>query len=353
MKTPSATPLSPLGPVAAAWALALVAGCATGVVAPTEDACARAVDDPVRFAFYAFFEPVSYSADPDPGSPGFGNHRGYEADLVTALEAMDERLVFARRPVAAWSDVWLRAATPAFDVVGGGVTILESRTLDHEGRRAVAFTSGHIAFRQSLLTRAADAERLASYDSLTRDVRVGVLRGTTGEARLLRITGIANRDGALLAGTRVETPAGAVVADGTSRYAITAAVASLELKGRERIVPPDPGMPQVVYLGDESGEEELLSALRDGAVDAVARGEVGNGEAARASDGAFRIAALDTLKEYGGFALDASDEGLLTCLDERIDWLTDERRVGYAQWRADPGVFLDRAGSWARRDEGS
>ena len=54
--------------------------------------------------------------------------------------------------------------------------------------------AGHIAFRQSLLVKSQDAERFASYDNLTSDVRVGVLRGTTGEAQLLRITGIANGD---------------------------------------------------------------------------------------------------------------------------------------------------------------
>ena len=33
----------------------------------------------LRYGFYARFEPVSYSADPD---------RGYEADLLTALKAL-------------------------------------------------------------------------------------------------------------------------------------------------------------------------------------------------------------------------------------------------------------------------
>ena len=57
-------------------------------------------------------------------------------------------------------------------------------------------------FRQSLLVRAEDAERIQDYTDLTRDVRVGVLRGTTGEARLLQITGIVDANGVVAAGTR-------------------------------------------------------------------------------------------------------------------------------------------------------
>ena len=78
------------------------------------------------------------------------------------------------------------------DIAGGGITILESRTRNAAGEVAVAFTSSHIAFRQSLLVRAADAERLSTHEGLTREVRVGVLRGTTGEARLLQITRLAD-----------------------------------------------------------------------------------------------------------------------------------------------------------------
>ncbi len=329
--------------------LALASACRDGVVDPVPGVCAAANGGPIRFGFYAFFAPVSHSEDADPDSPGFAEHAGYEADLLTAFEAMEPRgTAFMRKPVADWPDIWLLTATPDFDMAGGGITILESRTIDASGERAVEFTSGHIAFRQSLLVRFRDAERLGSYDSLSSEVRVGVLRGSTGEARLLQITGLTNEDGILASGTSIETPRGVVVADGTARYTITAASASAELEGRTRIYPPSDAMPQVVYLGDGSGERELLAALRTGMIDAVAQVEVGNGEAARASEGAFAVAVVDSLAEYGGFALDADDGELLACIDERLDWLTDQRRIGYAEWRKDPGVFLSRAALWNR-----
>ena len=202
---------------------------------------------------------------------------GYEADLLTALESIEGAgFSFDRRAIAEWPDIWLKSATDEFDVVGGGITILDSRTRNADGNAAVAFTNGHIAFRQSLLVRAADAAWITSHADLTGAVRVGALAGTTGEARLLQLTGLADADGVLVVGTRVDTDAGEVVADGSADYFITSAGVSPGLEGRRHLYPPDDTMPQVVYLGDELGETELLATLKNGEIDAIARGEVGN-----------------------------------------------------------------------------
>ena len=301
----------------------------------------------LRVGFYAFFEPVSYSADPDPNAPGFQEHRGYEADLLTALEALDGAgLSFIRHPIQPWDDIWLTPTGDDIDMVGGGITILDSRTRNAAGAQVVRFTSGHIAFRQSLLVRAGQADRFSSYDRLTSRHRVGALAGTTGEARLLELTGLVDSAGVLAAGTRVHTRSGMVIADGSAAYVITAASVSPGLEGRQRLEPPAPDMPQVVYLGEESGEMELLQALRDGRIDALARGEIGNRDAVHASGDAFEIAALDAEVEYGGFALAADAGELAACIDAKIDWLTDNRRIGYAEWRTDPSVFLRRAETW-------
>ena len=329
-------------------AFATMSWACAGAVRPQATPCPP-VDGPLSFAFYAFFEPVSYSASTDSGSPGFREHMGYEAELLSALEEMPGSPSFARQPIAEWPGVWLLPRTPEFDVAGGGITILDSRTRDETGEPVVAFTSGHIAFRQSLLVRIEDAERLSAYDQLTNDIRVGVLPGTTGETRLLEVTGFVDDAGVLRQGTRVETLAGPVVADGTVSFTITAAFVSPRLQARLRLVPPAVAMPEVVYLGRETGEGELLRSLENGSIDAVARGEIGNGEAARASGGAFVVSVRDSLAEYGGFTVNAANRDLLACLNERIDWLTDHRRIGYSEWRADPSVFRRRAVNW--RDE--
>ncbi|MCY3822288.1 MAG: transporter substrate-binding domain-containing protein [Nitrospinae bacterium] len=300
----------------------------------------------LKFGFYAFFKPLSYSADANPESAGFHVHQGYEADLLNALEAMKGAgLAFSRRGIGTWKNIWLRAAGPQYDMVGGGITILASRTLDAAGGKAVVFTSGHVAFRQSLLVRAGDAGRIRGHGDLG-GARVGVLAGTTGEARLLALTDLANSAGVLAAGARVRTPRGEALADGSAAYAIRASGASPLLAGRTSIEPPSADMPRVVYLGAKLGETEFLAALREGRVDAVARGEIGNRDAAHASGGAFAVTALDPEAEYGGFALAARDAALAACISRKLEWLTDGRRIGYRQWRADPSVFMRRARMW-------
>ena len=333
-------------PARAGLAALLLGLAACSDVVQTSYACTNGA--PLTLGFYAYFAPISYSLDEDPGSPEFNDQAGYEADLVTALEAIEgANLSFNRRGVRDWPGIWLLSSEPGYDMVSGGITILDERTIDAQGRPAVAFTRGHVAFRQSLLVRTGDVERYDSYAKLTSDVKVGALAGTTGEARLLQLVALADDNGVLAEGVRVETPQGTVTADGTDTYVITASEMSPGLEGRTLLLPPDESRPQVVYLGYERGETELLEALMDGAVDAVARGEIGNSEAAHVSADAFAISVRDSLVEYGGFTVDADDSELLGCVDDFIDWLTDGRQIGFPEWQADRMVFMKRAKEWS------
>ncbi len=296
---------------------------------------------PLRFGFYAHFAPVSHSASRMPDSASFNVHRGYEADLLSALEAIKgAKLSFSRRAIAAWDNIWLLPAGSEFDIVGGGITILESRTRSVDGNTAIVFTAGHIAFRQSLLVRAEDAARLARHQNLSGTDRVGALAGTTGEARLLELIGIADSTGVLAAGTRVVTPQRTIVADGGADYVINAAGASRSLAGRRQIWPESANLPTVVIFADES---EMVNRLTVGRIDAIARGEAGNRTAARDHGSAFAVTALDTRAETGGFALAATNAGLAACLDRHIDWLTDGGRIGLKEWLNDSSVFMTRA----------
>lgn len=301
----------------------------------------------LEFGFFAFYEPISYGADPDPASPAFDEHLGYEADLLTALEAMDGAgLSFNRRGIDVWPGIWLLPATPEFDVVGGGITILEERTRDASGDSTVVFTSGHLTFRHSLLVRGVDAAELAEYSNLTSEARVGVSVETTGESRFLRIVGLIDETGVLLAGASVTTPEGTVTADGTDAYRIAAGGSSESLAGRSHLAPPSPGYPQVVFFAAESPRSEQLLALATRGVDALAGDEIANRVAEAASDDFFVVTALDTEVELGGFALDQDEDVLLACLDDKLDYLTDERKIGYAEWLANPSVFIQRAQAW-------
>ena len=329
----------------AALALPLWLAACSSYSKPSE-ACSDDEEE-LSVGFYAYFAPVSHSDDEDPSSDRFHVHAGYEAALLTALEAMeDARLSFSRSPIEPWEDIWLKSAGPEFDIVGGGITILESRTMNSAGERLVNFTSGHIAFRQSLLVRSEDADRIKNHADLTSDHRVGALADTTGEARLLQIVGLVNADGVLASGTRIQTPSGELVADGGPDYAITSAWETPNLDQRTRLYPPSPNMPQVIYLGDEIGEIELLDALKSGDIDAVARGEIGNRDAESASGGDFAVTALDDRIEYGGFTLSIHNGELRDCIDRRINFLTNNRAIGYAEWREDSLAFMRRAQAW-------
>ena len=319
---------------------------AAGVARGSPQICADGGRE-LRVGFYAYFAPISYSAGEEPDSPGFDTHLGYESDLLTAIAAMrDTGLSFSRRGIAPWDDIWLRPAGPDYDLVSGGITILESRTRAADGSGVITFSTGYVAFRQSLLVRAADAARFSDYSALTDEHAVGVLANTTGEARLLQLTGLADEEGVLAAGVRVETPGGTVTADGSGAFFISAAGESPRLAKRLRLHPHSAAAPRIVYLGDHLGETELIAALRGGEVDAIARGEIGNSDAAHVSGGELAVAALDERVEWGGMALSADDAELVSCLNERIDWLTDQRRIGYPEWRADAAVFMQRAAAW-------
>ena len=332
------------------WMAALSAVVAL-LVAPRSEACTHG-GRTLKVGFYSDFKPVSYSEDRTPGSPGFDVHRGYEADLLTALEALEGAgLSFSRRGIGdPFSGIWLKAARPEYDVVGGGITIREDRTRNNAGKKAVVFTSGHISFLQTLLVRAADKERLASYDRLTSTDRVGVVAETTGEERLLQLTGLTDEKGVLAAGTKVAVAGGAVgTADGGRDYFITAAGESDQLKRRTSVTPAVSTMPQVRYYAQEG---MMLDALKKGEIDAVARGNIGNSDASAASGGALVIAVQDpdpAKRERGGFALDATDTALAACLDRKINLLTDNGRIDYSDWRANPSVFTERARTLGKR----
>ena len=331
--------------------LAFLAALAAALAAPSARAQGAAPvctdERTLNYGFFAYFEPVSFSADGEPGSNGRREHRGYEADLLAALEAMDDTgLSFNRIPIREWSGIWLAPAAPGFDMAGGGITIRGDRTRDADGNATVAFTSSHIQFRQSLLVRAEDADRLRTYDDLTSSVVVGAVAGTTGEERLLRLAGLTDEHGALAAGVRIVTPDGTVTADGTGAFTITAAASPPRLAGRTRLIPAEADMPRVVHLGED--EEAYVTALAAGEIDAFARGEIGNRDAAAASGGALVVTALDPAVEHGGFTVAADDDALLRCVNARVDHLTDGGAIGYADWAADRGVFAARAAAWNR-----
>ena len=109
------------GPRVAAVVFGVAAVLLAAGAAATEPPAACTEEGRVlKLGFFHDFAPVSYSADRDPASAGFHEHRGYEADLLTALEAMGAARFSRRAAGGAFAGIWLKAATPEYDLIGGG-----------------------------------------------------------------------------------------------------------------------------------------------------------------------------------------------------------------------------------------
>ena len=300
----------------------------------------------VQYGFYTDFNPVSYSA-----AQGAAAHRpiGYEPDLVAAVEIFSGgRLSFNPLGIGnPFSGIWLKSAQEPYDMVGGGITALPERTRDAEGRPVIRFGGGHISFSQSLLVRAAsDIER---HDDLTSEHRVGTYRGTTGEKRLLELTGIIDTAGFIRAGTRVLLADGTLLTagepDSESALRIAAGTGSAAIATRVRLTPPADDQPEVLYF-DSDGEQ--TSALLEGAVDALAGDEFGNRVTARDTPG-LRVTAIAESEERGAFSYPDTPAGnaLRTTMNAVIACLTANGTIGFAEWFDSGGtIFAQRAEQW-------
>ena len=304
----------------------------------------------VNYGFYTDFNPVSYSVAPVPAESAFHRPRGYEPDLVAAVEIFSRgRLSFNRLGIGnPFSGIWLKAAQEPYDIVGGGITALPERTRDAEGQQVIRFGVGHISFRQSLLVRSESV--INRHDDLTSEHRVGTLRGTTGEKRLLELTGIIDAAGFVRSGTQVQLAGGDVLIagepGGESALRIAAGTGSVAIASRVRLTPAGDEMPEVLYFNSES---EQIGGLREGVVDAVARGEPGNRVTARDTPG-LRVTAIDTeAGERGAFSYGDTPaaNALRVAMNAAITCLTANGNIELRQWfDSDGAIFARRARQW-------
>jgi len=146
---------------------------------------------------------------------------------------------------------------------------------------------------QTLLVRTADAAVLRDYADFD-DKRhvIGVVPGTTGEIFARQRAGEAGRDPARLVR----------------------------------------GLPT---------ELELVRALRDGTIDAIARGAPGNLYQASLSPDVAAVAFRDFGERFA-FAADPARPRLLAAIDEAVRSVTRDGRLSLEDWLGDPNVFGSR-----------
>merc|ERR1719471_1447662 len=185
---------------------------------------------------------------------------------------------------------------------------------------------------------------------------VGPHKGTTGEGRMLVLTGISDADGYLRAGTVVTMYDGSeFVTDGT-QY-ITSGLASPELADRASLIAPGDDVPAVIYF---HAEADQLTAVMGGdidaipGVDAIPRGEIGNIIAAAASDGALKVVGYDNSNiEAMGFYYANTDEGYATMeiMDRLVNFITADQTIMFNEYYNDETVFMARAESCSATEE--
>lgn len=320
---PAATPAAPQPPPASA----------PPVVACVEDG------EAVEYAYYTGSMPMSAAVD--------GEHVGFEAAILDALEAMEGLgFRFHRHPIAEWPGLWHLPATDEFDMAGGAILIVEHRRFDRNGVEQVAFTNGHQAYRQAVLTRAEDAARFPEIGPFPHGTVIGALRESTTEVEVLHMHGYADENGVLTAGVSVHVPDGVIVADGSDDYRIISGHTSEILADRTLIVPPGDG-PHIRVLPVGLNRIEVGQLLRDGSFDVLVRSEVGSLYTVSQVPG-LAIAAVgpDTGGRLG-FTVDIDEEDFLACLNEAVDYLTDDLRISVSDWLAHPNVLAERATAWS------
>ena len=306
----------------------------------------------VVYGFYTDFEPMSYADTQDSSNPAFHRPLGYEPSLIEAVDELSgNRLQFRPTGIGGeFSGIWLLSATDfrnSFDMVGGGITVLPDRRYaqgDREKEKPlITFGDSHVKIFQSLLVRRESS--INSHDDLGSSHTVGLLKGTTGESRLLELTEIADTQGYLQSGTIITLENNTTLTTEEQSHRITASESTTTpgIETRKHLVAPGDDTPEIQYF---SSEDKQIEAVTDGVVDAVARGEIGNQHATDNSNGELRVAAVDRdNSEDIAFSYPHTPEGdsLRGIMNSLINCLTDGGSIGFAQWHENPRIFLERA----------
>ena len=299
-------------------------------------------------AFYSDFKPISFSISRNPDSPEFHLPQGYEADLLSAIELIPQaNMHFTYTGIKKWDGIWTAPNTSSkIDFVFGGITKEIERMENEKKEKVLSVTNKTVSFKQSLLILAKHVNRIKSHKDLDCHDVVGAVIGTTGEYRFLAQAKYVNnlRDGFLAKQTKVETENGIVLSDGKL------SIYDPSLKNRKRLLPPpECELPEVRYF---VAEDTMIPALEKEEIVAIARGYIGNQLVAEHSNGKFVVTALFSLKceseesqckEEAVFYLKKDNQALKNKLNQFIDYLTDNGKIDYDQWKANPKIFKERA----------
>lgn len=296
----------------------------------------------MHVGFYSDWEPIMYSENRNPSHLGFNHIKGFYKDLFLAWQSIsDAQVQFNFTGIKEWDQIWFSVVKENIDIVCG-ISILEERTRNAEGQTLIRFTDPHLFFRQSLLIRREDANRIANHFDLNAQDHIGAVPGTTGETAMLERLGIIRSmdSGILSPGTKIQTK---------SKYIVTTGAESIfdeTFSDRIKLYPANDTQPQIIY---RSGEDLLIPDLESGLIDAIARGEIGNQLVADQSPGKYQVVGHfpesqnDSKIEKASCVIDARKDDLFRYANHWLKQLTKNGRISYQEWKKDPEVFMKRA----------
>lgn len=229
---------------------------------------------------YSKFTPVSYST----------HGEGYEGDLLRAVAKL-WGLEIKFYPESIYEGLWL---LPSRDYTIADISMGGMSPSGYRIQQGALFSIGTVSFNQSLLVRKTDYQsgRIVSYQSFKKNNRkIGVVPGTTGEL-----------------------------------YA--------HLRAKENNLPCN------IFVEYES-ESELLPALMNGKIDAIARGDIGNRYQESQNNKLITIA-KKSFGETFAFAVNNTNQRLSNNLNQAIRQITNNGKITYSQWIKNHNVFLEQ-----------
>ena len=225
---------------------------------------------------YKNFEPVIYDAG-----------EGFEADLLKAIFHLWE-VEYKFHPSDDYEKIWLKPGETGsiFDIAAGGID-----PKVHQDDK-VLYSASTAKYSQSLLILKQNFtdKIITGYKSFaTGDKKIGVIGNTTGET-----------------------------------YG--------KLRAEEN------ELPFIIFKRFET-EDDMLSALMNGEIQAIARGSMGNEYQEMKNDKLLTI----EKKSFGetiAFALNPKNIELRDSLNDAIKFITKQYTISYKEWLNDPKIFL-------------
>ena len=200
-------------------------------------------------------------------------------------------MTFVFHGVKEWNNIWLSPYTdPKIDIAIGGISREDKRLLNKEGKQVLAHTHKTTQFKQSLLMNAKKSTHIQKHEDLTCAYVVGAVRGTTGEYRYLVQANIIED----LDNGKIKEGITVILED--KSFITNDGFLSIQdplIATRSMLIPPDCSLPITKYF---VAEDSMIPALKEGYIDAIARGYIGNKLVADQSNGEFIVNAIYSLE---------------------------------------------------------